>query len=397
MRGQTLEDFMDPVNAIEAASHPNPYPYYATLRRSEASLVHDPSLKFWVASKAGVVLEVLHNPALVVRPPQEPVPKTIDQSAAGAVFGQLVRMNEGKYHHIAKTALEVALQSTDSATVSGIAQRRAVDAAAATQGLEANSLTEWAFDVPMRCVGELIGTPDWPDLTDRVREFVACLSAQSSPAQLATAAGAAEVLQTRLQPIATANPASPIVQEARSNGLAAHPTALPNSLVSNLVGLFSQTFEATAGLIGNCIVNLITHPDIHTELRGNRAQVNAFVREVSRYDPSVQNTRRFAASAVRVGSVLVQPGETILVLLGSAGRDDALYAEAERFRLDRAEPTIVGFSSGRHQCPGEHIARAIASGAITYLFDSGMALSQDHIAWTYRPSPNARIPQFSPP
>src|SRR5436190_10489703 len=104
MRGQTLEDFMDPVNAIEAASHPNPYPYYATLRRREASLVHDPSLKFWVASKAGVVLEVLHNPALVVRPPQEPVPKTIDQSAAGAVFGQLVRMNEGKYHHIAKTA-----------------------------------------------------------------------------------------------------------------------------------------------------------------------------------------------------------------------------------------------------------------------------------------------------
>jgi cytochrome P450 len=392
-----LEDFMDPADPIEAASHPNPYPYYATLRRKEAWLAHDPSLKVWVASKAGAVLEVLRNPALVVRPPEEPIPKAIDHSAAGAVFGQLVRMNEGKYHHIAKTALEVALQTTDRATVTGIAQRRAHEAAAAL-GLEANSLTEWAFAVPMRCVGELIGTPDWPDLTDTVREFVACLSTQSSPAQLVTAAGAAELLQRRLQPIAAAMPASPIVQEARSHGLAAHPTTMPNPLVSNLVGLFSQTFEATAGLIGNCIVNLITHPDIHTELRGRPAQVNAFVREVSRYDPSVQNTRRFAASAVRVGSVLVQPGEAILVLLGAAGRDDALYAEAERFRLDRVEAAIVGFSSGRHQCPGEYIAQAIASGAITYLLDwGGMALSQDHIAWTYRPSLNARIPQFSTP
>ena len=262
-------------------------------------------------------------------------------------------------------------------------------------GLEAAQLTEWAFDVPIRCIGELIGTPDWLDLTDRIREFVACLSSQSSPAQLATASEAAEVLQTRLQPIATAIPACPIVREARSHGLAAQPTTLPNPLVSNLVGLFSQTFEATAGLIGNCIVTLMTHPDIHTELRSRPTQVNSFVREVSRYDPSVQNTRRFAASAVRVGSALVQPGETILVMLGAASRDDALYVEAEQFRLDRSEPAIVGFSSGRHQCPGEHIAQAIAAGAITYLLDSGMELSQHNIAWTYRPSPNARIPQFT--
>ena len=385
---------MDPLDPIKAASHPNPYPYYATLRRREPQLEHDLTLKLWVASKAGAVLEILHNPALVVRPPEQPVPKAIDHSAAGTIFGQLIRMNEGKYHHIARTALEVALQSADRTTVSGIAQRRAREAAA-VHGLEAAQLTEWAFDVPIRCIGELIGTPDWLDLTDRIREFVACLSSQSSPAQLATASEAAEVLQTRLQPIATAIPACPIVREARSHGLAAQPTTLPNPLVSNLVGLFSQTFEATAGLIGNCIVTLMTHPDIHTELRSRPTQVNAFVREVSRYDPSVQNTRRFAASAVRVGSTLVQPGETILVMLGAASRDDALYVEAERFRLDRSEPAIVGFSSGRHQCPGEHIAQAIAAGAITYLLDSGMELSQHNIAWTYRPSPNARIPQFT--
>lgn len=385
---------MDPLDPIKAASHSNPYPYYATLRRREPQLEHDLALKLWVASKAGAVLEILHNPALVVRPPEQPVPKAIDHSAAGTIFGQLIRMNEGKYHHVARTALEVALQSADHTTVSGIAQRRAREAAA-VHGLDAAQLTEWAFDVPIRCIGELIGTPDWLDLTDRVREFVACLSTLSSPAQLATASEAAEVLQTRLQPIATAIPACPIVREARSHGLAAQPTTLPNPLVSNLVGLFSQTFEATAGLIGNCIVTLMTNPDIHTELRCRPTQLDAFVREVSRYDPSVQNTRRFAASAVRVGSTLVQPGETILVLLGAASRDDALYVEAERFRLDRSEPAIVGFSSGRHQCPGEHIAQAIAAGAITYLLDSGMELSQHNIAWTYRPSPNARIPQFT--
>jgi len=106
---------MDPLDPIKAASHPNPYPYYATLRRREPQLEHDLALELWVASKAGAVLEILHNPALVVRPPEQPVPKAIDHSAAGTIFGQLIRMNEGKYHHIARTALEVALQGADSA------------------------------------------------------------------------------------------------------------------------------------------------------------------------------------------------------------------------------------------------------------------------------------------
>ena len=121
---------MDPLDPIKAASHPNPYPYYATLRRREPQFEHDLALKLWVASKAGAVLEILHNPALVVRPPEQPVPKAIDHLAAGTIFGQLIRMNEGKYHHIARTALEVALQSADRTTVSGIAQRRAREAAA---------------------------------------------------------------------------------------------------------------------------------------------------------------------------------------------------------------------------------------------------------------------------
>jgi cytochrome P450 len=387
---------MDPVDPIQAASHPNPYPYYAALRRQEPLLWHHPELKLWVASRAGVVLEILRNPALVVRSPEEPVPEAISHSAAGAIFGQWVRMSEGEYHHVTKTALNTALQSAaDPARVSRIAQRHAC-AAAAVHGLEAARLTGWAFDVPIRCMGELIGAHNWPDLTDRVREFVACLSAESSPAQLATASKAAEVLQQRLQLISTAVSACPIVREARSNGLPAQPTTLPNPLVSNLIGLFVQTFEATAGLIGNCIVTLITHPGMEAELHGRSARINAFVREVSRYDPSVQNTRRFATSAVCVGSSQVQPGEAILILLGAASRDSALYVEPERFRLDRSE-AVVGFSSGRHQCPGEHIAQAIAAGAVAWLLDSGTPLSRDHMAWTYRPSPNSRIPQFTTP
>ena len=46
---------MGPLDPIKAASHPNPYPYYATLRRREPQLEHDLALKLWVASKAGAV------------------------------------------------------------------------------------------------------------------------------------------------------------------------------------------------------------------------------------------------------------------------------------------------------------------------------------------------------
>ena len=64
---------MDP---IIAATHADPYPYYAQLR-ADGGLVFHQGLKLWVASSARAVAAVLAHPDCHVRPSHEPVPKAI--------------------------------------------------------------------------------------------------------------------------------------------------------------------------------------------------------------------------------------------------------------------------------------------------------------------------------
>ncbi|MES2316527.1 MAG: cytochrome P450 [Pseudomonadota bacterium] len=129
-------------------------------------------------------------------------------------------------------------------------------------------------------------------------------------------------------------------------------------------------------------------------LRADAQLAGTFVREVARFDPPVQNTRRFVAQATTVAGVALQPGDTILLLLAAAGRDDNANLQADVFLLERAERQQSGFGHGRHECPGQQLAFAIATGALQHLLALPEALDPSALCWTYAPSVNARLPQF---
>ena len=93
-----------PTNPIAAVTHRDPYPYYADL--VAARPIHrDEPLALWVLSSAAAVKAVLDDPACQVRPPAPPVPGALLGSEAGAIFGRLVRMNEGPRHSALKPAV----------------------------------------------------------------------------------------------------------------------------------------------------------------------------------------------------------------------------------------------------------------------------------------------------
>ncbi|KIF03963.1 hypothetical protein PL81_21330, partial [Streptomyces sp. RSD-27] len=80
-----------PVEAVRLA---DPYPFYARLV-AERPFAFDEALGAWVAADAAAVRAVLGAGALRVRPVAEPVPAGIAGTAAGEVFGELVRMTDG--------------------------------------------------------------------------------------------------------------------------------------------------------------------------------------------------------------------------------------------------------------------------------------------------------------
>jgi cytochrome P450 len=386
----------NPENILAASAHRNPYPYYAALAASPA-LVFDAPRKLWIASSAASVKEVLGNPACRVRPVAEPVPAAIVGSAAGEVFGHLVRMNEGLRHDAPKLALQRFLAAVDLERVQARTEALALQFAG-EGALRAEALSRWAFEVPVMAVADLLGfdETELPQVARWMADFVACLSPLSTPAQLAAAGDAASALLARFAELVQAADAQPGSALARLQHEAAqagwHDA---QALLCNAVGLLSQTYEATAGLIGNSVVALATQPGLLDATEREPGQLLQMVHEVSRYDPSIHNTRRFVAGATEVAGVSLQAGDVVLLVLAAAGRDPACNARPDEFLLERPDREVPGFGHGAHQCPGQALACVIAAAAVRALLVPGRLKDAASFSWTYRPAMNARIPVFT--
>lgn len=388
-------DTAEPASALEAVTHGDPYPYYARLA-ARPSLVRDDALRLWIAASAASVSAVLAHPAACVRPPAERVPRAIAGSAAGAVFGALVRMSDGEAHARMRPAVQAALQRVDLAVLArrtrALAAQRLRDGAPTPE-----TLTEALFALPVSALADRLGFPEamLPTIAGWVRDFVACLSPLADAAQLTAASAAAEHLTRALG--AALRESAPeadtlcarLRQEADRLGWDD-----AGARVANALGFLSQTYEATAGLIGNALIALHRVPGLAAALARGEAALADVVEEVARHDPPVQNTRRFFAAPVEVDGARLEAGSAVLVVLAAANRDPRANPEPERFLAHRAARRSFTFGLGPHACPGQALACTMAGAALQVFLEGGVVDRMAGWRWRYRPSVNGRLPVF---
>jgi cytochrome P450 len=132
-------------------------------------------------------------------------------------------------------------------------------------------------------------------------------------------------------------------------------------LVSTALLLLVAGFETTVNLIGNGTVALLTAPDGGQQwdrLRQEPALIPAAVEELLRYDSPVQMTSRNATQDVELGGTLIRQGTPVVVAIGGANRDPAVFDEPGRLMTDRANAgRHLSFSLGIHHCLGAALAR----------------------------------------
>lgn len=385
-----------PVEAVRLA---DPYPYYARLV-AERPFAFDEALGAWVAADAAAVRAVLGAGELRVRPPAEPVPAGIAGTAAGEVFGELVRMTDGAAALRLKGVVAGALARADLGHAGALAARFTREVLA--EGGEV-PYEELMFGVPARVVAALSGLTDGADreAAAAIGEFVRCIPASATPDDHRAASRAAARLRELLGPPLASASAAPLTDPAtgprprsaspggRANGLLRELVAAaerggwphPGPLLSNAIGFLSQTYDATAGLIGNTLVALARGADA--------PDTRALVREVVRHDAPVQNTRRFAAGPFTHAGSTVEPGQQVLVLLAAANRDPSVNPDPHTLSPGRVNPAVFTFGAGAHRCPGGELATALAAAVVDELRTAGWSTTATP---AYRPLANARIP-----
>ena len=378
-----------PVDPVAAVTHADPYLFYAELRASPP-LVWNEKLRVWVASRADVIESVLlAHGALRVRPAAEPVPRAIAGSPAGEVFGHLVRMNDGAAHQAHRPALQRALAGLDLNAVYAAALQVA-------RHVSAEPLSDALFSMPVQAVAHLLGLADetLPQVDRWMRDFVACLSPLSTTDQLQAASVAAGELMTRFEVLTASAPPRNGTLLAAVLAESDASTPLSRSLVANIVGLLSQTCDATAGLLGNSLIALVREPSLRQAAR-TRDGLQAIVEETARHDPSVHNTRRFAIEPITIAGTSLAAGDAVLLVLAAANRDPAFNPDPDRFQLIRERRRMLGFGHGMHACPGQALACTLAAAGLDALLQRQPDLDAIRArGWRYRPSANARIPVF---
>ena len=375
---------------FEAATHADPYVYYLGLRRQNG-LLFDADLRLWIASSAKAVEAILGHPDCRVRPLNEPIPPAIAQGVAGMIFGRLMRMNEGQQHLCPRMAIEPALASVQTNSIADIVSR-----VVETLDNPVENLDELMFTLPVSVIAVLIGLPSsrLQEVARLTRNFVACLSPLSDETQLDEANSGATRLSQLFSALLSNDDESSRFLSHIWSGCEATGWTDHDALIANLIGLLSQTCEATAGLIGNTLVALHRNPDLIKDMQSTPMLIADLVEEVARYDSPVQNTRRFVAKRCTIGGSVLEARDTVLVLLASANRDPSANPDPDRLLVKRTQRRTFSFGSGRHQCPGQHIALTIASEAILAWLHRQPASSARPYRWSYLPSLNGRIPHF---
>lgn len=99
------------------------------------------------------------------------------------------------------------------------------------------------------------------------------------------------------------------------------------------------------------------HPEQWDLLREDPSLIRHAINEVLRLESPIQKFTRLVTRDHDFDGVTVPAGARVILLYGSANRDERKYPDPERFDITRRPSDHLAFGHGEHACVGMHLAR----------------------------------------
>jgi len=349
------------------AVHADPYPSYARLR-AESPLYHNEDLGFWALSRHADVVDAFRDSPRY----SSAMGVSLDPAATGP----------DAHRTMSFLALDPPRHDRMRALVSrGFTPRRVAEMedhirALTREHLDA-ALDRRTFDfvadfaglLPMDVISEMIGVPK----ADRaeVRRLADLLVHRDEGVHDVPPAGmdAALTLAGYYSDMVTERRARPTddltsaLLEAEIEG----DRLSDGEVIGFLFLMVVAGNETTAKLLAHAWFWGSQFPDEGAKPFADAGRVPAWIEETLRYDTSTQVLARTATEDVDLHGGRIPAGGRVLLLVGSANRDGAVFPEPDRYALDRDTTQAVSFGFGRHFCLGAALARLEARVALSEL------------------------------
>jgi cytochrome P450 len=129
--------------------------------------------------------------------------------------------------------------------------------------------------------------------------------------------------------------------------------------------------ETVTKLVGNAVVVFADNPDQWQKLREDRSKIPAAFEELLRYEGPSQYQIRTTTRDVTMHGTTIPAGDAVMLINGSASRDERFFPDADRFDIDRERKVgyNLNFGYGIHSCLGAALARMEGRMALETLLD----------------------------
>jgi len=130
---------------------------------------------------------------------------------------------------------------------------------------------------------------------------------------------------------------------------------------------FTAGHETTRGAIGGGLLALMQHPEELAKLRADLSLIPKAMDEIVRWVTPVNWMARTASEACELAGKPIAKDDTLVMFYASANRDEQVFEDPERFRVDRYPNPHLGFGVGEHFCLGANLARKTSGALFTEL------------------------------
>lgn len=229
---------------------------------------------------------------------------------------------------------------------------------------------DFAWPLPVQMISEILGVPgaDRQTVYEWTVAFLAKAPGKDAPSR--EALDAIEAFQAYFEGLARDSQSSP------TNGLIDDIAAAVQSgemRADEICGmctlLFAAGMETTASLVTNALVLLDRFPDQRRKLIEDPSLIPTGLEEILRYESPVQSLGRVTTREVEIEGAVIPAGERVLLLWGSANRDERRYDDPDVLDLTRSPKRHVAFGDGIHHCLGAPLARLEGKVALELLLE----------------------------